>query len=430
MSSQYGHKLDPYRKLRKPLGIKGERRTLYNTHVPSTINEGGILTVRFPDLGKNDVIVPGTSKLSFKIELASTADANRNIVNNLGRAIVSKIEIKLEGQSVFTLNDSDIYFCYTDLWKTTKERENAAYQGINSEAVRKIRINAGDKDVSNAKNKAVGETYSNLFSIPLDFELLNSHMPFFQNEFKDRLSYELTFNDYSKVVVASGNAANNTNYTISDIHLEFETITSPELATSLKNQLKGRFAILYDRIVRHSKLSLDKSDTIWNIPMAPQAKSMKGILMLFVEPQSAFARDSESFYNPKMSKVSVTLDGNPNQLFAAGMKKHQAWDEIRKHFSDGRQRSENVSGVAKELELSDVSLPDYLTTKYGLWLDMRSTDDDMLHGSGRKLEGSSQNILIQIEKETETAENLDCYVYYIQDAQLNFENGRLVSTVY
>ena len=97
---------------------------------------------------------------------------------------------------------------------------------------------------------------------------------------------------------------------------------------------------------------------------------------------------------------------------------------------DGRQRSENVSGVAKELELSDVSLPDYLTTKYGLWLDMRSTDDDMLHGSGRKLEGSSQNILIQIEKETETAENLDCYVYYIQDAQLNFENGRLVSTVY
>ena len=30
-----------------------------------------------------------------------------------------------------------------------------------------------------------------------------------------------------------------------------------------------------------------------------------------------------------------------------------------------------------------MKLEDYLTTKYGLWLDMRTTDDDSLHGSGR-----------------------------------------------
>ena len=135
MASEFGHKLNPYRKLRKPRGIKGIRRTLFNTHVPSTIDENGILTVRFPDLGMNDVITPGTSKLSFKITLNSANDANRTIVNNLGRAIISKLEVKLEGQSVFTLNDSDVFLCYQDLWKTTKERENSAYQGIQSEAV-------------------------------------------------------------------------------------------------------------------------------------------------------------------------------------------------------------------------------------------------------------------------------------------------------
>ena len=427
MATEYGHKLNPYRKLRKPRGIKGVRRTIYNTHNPSTIDENGILTVKFPDLGMNDVVVPGTSKISFKIELTSSTDANRTIVNNLGRAIISKLEVKLEGQSVFTLNDSDVFLCYQDLWKTKTERENAIYQGIQSEAVRKIRINAGDKGAV-AKDVAVGTAYDNVFCIPLDFELLTSHMPFLQHELKDKLSYELTFNNYGKVIVSSDNAAS---YTISDIHLEFEVITSPELATMIKNQYKGKHAILYDRVVRHTKLALNKSETIWNITMAPQAKSMKGILILWVDPLDGGAlydRDTEKFYNPKIKKVSVTLDGNPNQLYASGLKSFQQFNEIQKHFADGKHRTVNT--IAKELELSDVSLPDYLTTKYGLWLDMRTTDDDSLHGSGRKIEGSSQSIQVEIEKKAEGAGDLNAYVYYIADAQLNFEDGRLIKAVY
>ena len=428
MATEYGNKLSPYRKLRTPRGIKGKRHTLYNTHVPATISPSGILTVRFHDLGPNDVIVPGTAKLSFKIELNSSTDPNRTIVNNLGRAIVSKIEVKLEGRSVFTLDDSDVFLSYQDLWKTSEERENGAYQGLCSEAIRKIRIDAGDKDISDAKNKAIGTTYSNQFCIPLDFELLTSHMPFFQHELKDQLSYELTFNNYGKVIVSSDNTAS---YTITDIHLEFDVITSQELATTLRNQHKGKFTVLYDRVQRHSKQSFNKSDTVWNINMAPNAKSMKGILMLFVDPADGgalFDRDSEKFYNPKINKVSITLDGNPNQLYASGMLKHQQWDEIRRHFSDGKHRT--VSAVAKELELSDITLGDYLTTKYGMWLDMRTTDDDTLHGSGRKLEGASQSIVIQIEKEAETAGALDAYIFYICDGQLNFQQSRLVNAVY
>ena len=43
-----------------------------------------------------------------------------------------------------------------------------------------------------------------------------------------------------------------------------------------------------------------------------------------------------------------------------------------------------------------MKLEDYLTTKYGLWFDMRTTDDDSSNRSGRKIEGSSQSIQIQI----------------------------------
>ena len=431
MTTEYGHKLNPYRKLRTQKGIKGIRQTIFNTHVPANIDQTGILTVRFPDIGPHDVIVPGTAKLSFKITLNSTggsADVNRTICNNLGRAIVSKIEVKLEGKSVFTLDDSDIFLCYQDLWKTSEERENAAYQGICSEAIRKIRIDAGDKDLSNAKNKAVGTTFSNRFCIPLDFELLTSHMPFFQHDLKDRLSYELTFNSYGKVIRSTDTAAS---YAVSDIRLEYDKITSSELAANLKNQQKGKITVLYDRVQRHGKQSLNKEDTIWNISLSPNTKSMKGILMLFIDPSDgggSYARDSEKFYNPKINRVTITLDGNPNQLYSSGMIKHQQWDEIRKHFADGKHRT--VSTVAKELELSDMTLADYLTTKYGLWLDMRTTDDDTLHGSGRKLEGASQSIHIQIEKEAEAQGDLDAYIFYICDAQLNFNESRLVSTVY
>jgi len=156
---------------------------------------------------------------------------------------------------------------------------------------------------------------------------------------------------------------------------------------------------------------------------------MKGILILFVDPGDGgelYARDSEKFYNPKINKVSITLDGNSNQLYSSGMLQHQQWDEIRKHFADGRHRI--VNAVAKELELSDMLLADYLTTKYGLWLDMRTTDDDSLHGTGRKLTGS-QSIHIQIEKEAETAGALDAYIFYICDGQLNFNDSRFVNVV-
>ena len=427
MTSEYGYKLNPHRKLRKQKGIKGMRRTLFNTHVPSTIDQSGILAVRFPDLGPNDVIVPGTSKLSFKIQLNSDDDANRTIVNNLGRAIVSKLEVKLEGRSIFTLDSSDVFLCYQDLWKTTNERSNAVYQGIQSEALRKIKINAGDKGTA-AKDVAIGTMYDNLFCIPLDFEILESHMPFFQSELKDRLSYELTFNNYGNVIVSSDP---NASYTITDIHLEFEVLTSPELATSLKRKYEGKHTVLYDRVIRHSKLTLNKSDTIWNIALVSQAKSMKAILILFVDPAdggTAYSRDTEKFYNPKITNVMITLDGNPNQLFASGMRPHQQFSEIKKIFADGKHRTN--THVAKELELADIELEDYATTKYALCLDMRTTDDDSLHGSGRKIEGASQSIQIQIEKKAETAGNLDAYVYYIHDAQLNFERSRLVSTIY
>ena len=64
------------------------------------------------------------------------------------------------------------------------------------------------------------------------------------------------------------------------------------------------------------------------------------------------------------------------------------------------------------------------------WLDLRSTDDNSLHGSGRKLENASEGNTIQISKKQEADSVINIYVYYIKDAQINFDEGRFVEARY
>ena len=69
----------------------------------------------------------------------------------------------------------------------------------------KLRINAGNKDATNGTDKAIAEAYGNKFIIPLDFEILDSAMPYYQPGLRNRLSYELKFNDYNRVIKSSKN---------------------------------------------------------------------------------------------------------------------------------------------------------------------------------------------------------------------------------
>ena len=93
---EVGDKLNPQRSFRKGFAIKGTQQHIINTNNPSTIGPNELLTVCFPDLKENQVIIPGTTKLTFNISLSGT-DANRTLVKNLGRNIVRKLVVKLEG---------------------------------------------------------------------------------------------------------------------------------------------------------------------------------------------------------------------------------------------------------------------------------------------------------------------------------------------
>ena len=152
---------------------------------------------------------------------------------------------------------------------------------------------------------------------------------------------------------------------------------------------------------------------------------MKGILVLF-EEEKPFIRDMSKFYNPKIQKVSVIVEGKPNQLYAQGMRLFEQYDEIRKYFAEGKLSNE----VQKQLQLYDLSVGEYLVNKYALWLDFRTIDENELHRTGRRIENALEGIILQIEKKAESAGALSAYIYLIMDAQLNIQNGTYVSVVH
>ena len=222
--SAYGSKLDTYRKLREPLGVKGIRQSVVVTNNPSTIDS---------------------------------------------RAIVKKTTIKISVNEVMSVDDNDIFHRYVDLWKPPSERINMAYQGIGTSNMLKHKVGAGNAS-TDAEDQAIAGAFKNRFCFPLDFELLETHMPFNQAGLVDRLEYELTFNDYYKVI---NSADADSSYVISTICLEFDMVTDSELARQIRQQFSGRMAILYDRILRQRQITKKKSDTLWNINLNVPAKA-------------------------------------------------------------------------------------------------------------------------------------------------------------
>ena len=159
---------------------------------------------------------------------------NRTLVKNLGRNIIRKLVVKLEGNEIISINDCDILYSYYDCWKCTAERLNAVFQGIveadgQTENAVKHRINATDKAI-NAKDQTMASIYDNRLCIPLGFEILESSLPLYQYGLGSRLTYELTFADYSDVIKSTDTDAT---YTISNISLEFDTVTNASLASQI-----------------------------------------------------------------------------------------------------------------------------------------------------------------------------------------------------
>ena len=218
-------------------------------------------------------------------------------------------------------------------------------------------------------------------------------------------------------------------YTIPNISLEFDTITNASLASQIRTEYM-KSSILYDRILRARIIQLNKSNTSFSIDINSPSKSLKCVLLIFTQERSAtkFAQDTEEFHNPKITKIEVTMEGVPNELYAQNKEYRHQYDEIIKHIAEGRLK--DTGAIQKDRQLHNVNIASYYTDKYALWLDFRTIDDNRLHSSGRRLENTSEGIRLQITKTAESAGKLSCHLYIFQDAQINISDAQFLIVVY
>ena len=94
--------------------------------------------------------------------------------------------------------------------------------------------------------------------------------------------------------------------------------------------------ILYDRILKSHVIPLNNSNTSFSVDINSLSKSLKGVLLMLTKERSAtkFNPDTDEFYNPKITKVEVTVEGSHNELYAQTMEYRHQYDEIIKHFEE------------------------------------------------------------------------------------------------
>ena len=135
----------------------------------------------------------------------------------------------------------------------------------------------------------------------------------------------------------------------------------------VKDQYNVGMSLGYDYTTLLKTLNWKKDSTREVIDVNIPRKSMKAIVMLFTKSD---ARDSDNFPFAGLTKVNVTVEGNPNVLYSKGLAKRDMYDEARRFFGP-----------------SYVSRRKFYTDKFACVVDFRTVNDESVSGSGRRLIG-------------------------------------------
>ena len=136
-----------------------------------------------------------------------------------------------------------------------------------------------------------------------------------------------------------------------------------------------------DHVMREEVASFAKgTDAKLNIRVNPQRRSLKAIILLFIEPYTAGTRDTEKYINPDITKVNVTINGSPNRVYNTGIEGKDMWAEIERFFG-GRRKHKDGGWDRPNMDLTKF----IAGKKFGVLIDLRSMADTTLHGNSTRL---------------------------------------------
>ena len=155
-------------------------------------------------------------------------------------------------------------------------------------------------------------------NVNLGHQVLTDHGIFYPQSLYTDLVFEVTLAPASQVVKRSD--PTKLKYKLTNIQLEYEMIPSKILAEEAISVYTAGKEFAYDHVNRAKVVPIKRNlDTRISIKVDAQRRSMKGILLLFVDPYTAGTRDSEKYIFPNLNKSRVTINGSPNMLYNEGM---------------------------------------------------------------------------------------------------------------
>ena len=404
----------------KVLGaMKAERTVKRITFNPTEANPGETLYVNVPKLADKEVIVPGSLALVFDINLkVPGAHANNYLVQNVSRALVDKFIVKFSSSIVQETMSYGIYKTFEDLFLSRDERENMLREGIQSDDLNKLRSEVGDKDTSNAGRNTLNTVYGTKYRINLDHPILTDHGVFYPKALYNDLVFELTLAPANEVV--KGSDGTKLRYKLENIQLEYEVIRSHTLATEVVSTYASGKEFAYDLVMCERVVPIPLgSKTHVNLMVNPQRRSLKGILLLFINPYVAGVRDTEHYFNPNITKVKVTVEGVPNRVYNEGLSGSDMWQELTRYFKPSTNGRPNMT------------LAKYLTNnKFGLWIDLRSMADTTMHGNGQRLVNTQNGVQLTIDLTPSGSGATNCHIFTVSDSQMNIMGQQLESVQY
>lgn len=140
-------------------------------------------------------------------------------------------------------------------------------------------------------------------------------------------------------------------------------------ARSINNSSKD---FSHNHMSRYKVVLIRKGiDTMVNIKIDSQRRSMKGFFLLFVEPYASGTRSSEKYIFPTLKKVSITISGSPNMLYNEGIKCQDIWHKVS-HFFMKEKSHTNLKKF-------------YTKNNFGILIDLHSMASQKMHGSDVQL---------------------------------------------
>ena len=274
----------------------------------------------------------------------------------------------------------------------------------------KICSGAGDKPTSGVDAETKLETiYKNKYRINLDHQILTDHGAFYPQALYNDITFELTLAQAAQVV--RGSDASKHVYKLKNIQLEYEVIRSKSLADEAASTYSYGKEFAYDLVMLENIFDVNRStDGRLNLRVNPQRRSLKGLLLLFIVPYIAGARDSEHYPNPDITKLSVTVNGSPNRVYNEGITGIDMWHEVSRFFG-------TKSGGRPNMNLTK-----YLTgNNFGLFVDLRLMADTTMHGNGQRLVNTQDGIQLTIERNTTGSGTAKCHISSISDSNEHHE---------